>query len=299
MNDRKHICKIAAMSLLIGAGSVNPVQSADFIPQDVAPTCEITASEFSSWKDKGNTFQPADGLTFNDTKICTFYKWSWQTFLWLTSERNGNFVFNSDTFFDVDGNGDMTQDGNFSLRSEKFDAVAQAGSDGVLLDQNSSLVYYGVHVNNHFAYLMEGLANGDIHLDQYPDNWNEMQQVLTYESRHGDPGSDPRPMVMEIKTSWVKLQDSETDKHLTITGLVPDYHKDSNCTWTWNQKQMKKVTLGLVGMHVVATVKGHPEMVWSTFEHNDNAPNNTYFYYKNTVAPENIVQVDSKRQVRN
>jgi len=31
-------------------------------------------------------------------------------------------------------------------------------------------------------------------------------------------------------------------------------------------------TVALVGMHVVGLVQGHPEFIWSTFEHVDNAP---------------------------
>jgi len=34
-------------------------------------------------------------------------------------------------------------------------------------------------------------------------------------------------------------------------------------------------------MHVVGTVKGHPEMVWATFEHVNNAPNEAYPYTNN------------------
>ena len=36
--------------------------------------------------------------------------------------------------------------------------------------------------------------------------------------------------------------------------------------------------MAMVGLHVVGSVKGHPEMVWATFEHIDNAPQNNYVY---------------------
>jgi len=43
--------------------------------------------------------------------------------------------------------------------------------------------------------------------------------------------------------------------------------------------------LALVGMHVVGSVKGHPEMIWSTFEHENNSPNNSFLCNKqNGVA---------------
>jgi hypothetical protein len=41
-------------------------------------------------------------------------------------------------------------------------------------------------------------------------------------------------------------------------------------------------------MHVVGTVKNHPEMVWATFEHVNTAPNGNYAY---TNAKGNVVTV--------
>jgi hypothetical protein len=41
---------------------------------------------------------------------------------------------------------------------------------------------------------------------------------------------------------------------------------------------MRTATLALLGVHVVGTSNGHPEMIWSTFEHFNNTPNGTYQY---------------------
>jgi hypothetical protein len=40
----------------------------------------------------------------------------------------------------------------------------------------------------------------------------------------------------------------------------------------------KEAELAMVGMHVVGSTKGHPEMIWATFEHIHNAPNGEYQY---------------------
>src|SRR5205085_269132 len=53
---------------------------------------------------------------FPNTPNCSFYQWSWQMFLWLTSPSpakygGGEHIFDSATFYDVsplDGNGDRT-----------------------------------------------------------------------------------------------------------------------------------------------------------------------------------------------
>jgi hypothetical protein len=36
--------------------------------------------------------------------------------------------------------------------------------------------------------------------------------------------------------------------------------------------------MALVGMHVVGSTAGHPEMIWATFEHKNNTPNAQYTY---------------------
>ena len=36
--------------------------------------------------------------------------------------------------------------------------------------------------------------------------------------------------------------------------------------------------MALVGVHIVGNVAGHPEMLWATFEHENNAPRDTYGY---------------------
>jgi len=37
-------------------------------------------------------------------------------------------------------------------------------------------------------------------------------------------------------------------------------------------------TVALVGIHVVGSTAGHPEMIWATFEHLGNTPNDAYSY---------------------
>jgi len=39
-----------------------------------------------------------------------------------------------------------------------------------------------------------------------------------------------------------------------------------------NPDKTQEVTVALVGFHIGGIVNGHPEMIWATFEHKDNAP---------------------------
>src|SRR5262249_17634970 len=101
---------------------------------------------------------------------------------------------------------------------------------------------------------------------------------------------DPKALVIELKTSWVETAKlANPASYVTLQAEVPVYTKTAT-KWT-PTKKTRQVTLALVGMHVVGTVKNHPEMVWATFEHVSTAPNGSYAYMnvkKNLVTvPQN------------
>ena len=81
------------------------------LPADVKPTCTVAPVEIASWFESKTVTangrgKPANSLTFPDKPNCSFFKWSWQMFLWLTSPPppsygGGTHVFNSPVFYDV------------------------------------------------------------------------------------------------------------------------------------------------------------------------------------------------------
>ncbi|MEQ8584889.1 MAG: hypothetical protein RLO01_05180 [Thalassobaculaceae bacterium] len=84
-------------------------------------------------------------------------------------------------------------------------------------------------------------------------------------------------MTVEMKTSWVDASTvADTSKYITQTHSVPIYNKLTADIWEPAGTETKE--LALVGMHIVAGVEGHPEMIWATIEHRNNAPNVTYPY---------------------
>ena len=60
------------------------------------------------------------------------------------------------------------------------------------------------------------------------------------------------PKTLEIKTSWA-IVPTGSNKHYTI-------------------KLKDDTTLGLVGMHMAIWTPKHPEMIWATWQHKENAP---------------------------
>jgi hypothetical protein len=96
---------------------------------------------------------------------------------------------------------------------------------------------------------------------------------------------------MELKTSWVDLATIPLDiqkEYITVRANVPTYDRSSDKKWTPAGKSQIK-TLALLGMHVVGSVKGHPEMIWATFEHRHNSPNLTYNYVDENGKTKTVV----------
>ncbi len=75
------------------------------------PTCAVTPQVFRSFFVSGivtlnGAVKPADSVNFPNTPNCSFYQWSFQMFLWLTSPDpipggGGGRVFDGPQFFDV------------------------------------------------------------------------------------------------------------------------------------------------------------------------------------------------------
>jgi hypothetical protein len=107
----KLVLATAAASLVVGVAYALSQQT---LPSDAGTTCAtaLTAAEFNTWFDAGvvslnGSVKPADSVHFPDIPNCTFYKWSEQMFLWLTSPAppryggGGGLIMNSSAFYDV------------------------------------------------------------------------------------------------------------------------------------------------------------------------------------------------------
>ena len=155
----------------------------------------------------------------------------------------------------------------------------QAGAGEVLEAQNGSLVYYSIMVNDVFAYFLTGAKTGGIlpAPTQFPTTNAQLNQVIAFAAAHGKTFPDPEALAIEIKTSWVEVAGlANPGSYITMTATIPTYDKTDPKLWV--QKGETTTQLALVGMHVVGSTAGHPEMIWGTFEHFGTAPNATYSY---------------------
>lgn len=164
----------------------------------------------------------------------------------------------------------------------------QAGTGGVLMAQTGSLIYYGIMVNDVYAYLLSGLDSNQISLTfpgQFPTTPNDLTQIVNFAQTHGVTFPDPNALAVEVKTAWVEASTlPNPSSYITMTATIPSYPTPAANPWTPNGS--KTVQLALVGMHVVGSTgtnsspigPGHPEMIWATFEHIGNTPLGTYSY---------------------
>ncbi|HSP16786.1 MAG TPA: hypothetical protein VLV78_18715 [Thermoanaerobaculia bacterium] len=155
----------------------------------------------------------------------------------------------------------------------------QAGSIGaVLLAQSNAVVYYTIAVNDVYAWFLTGMANGAINTNnQFPTTQADLDQIVNYAAKYGVTFPDPNALAIEAKMSWVDASTlPNPSNYITMPAVVPVYNTSSSQSWP--QSGTKPVTLALLGMHVVGSSNGHPELLWATFEHFGNTPNAAYQY---------------------
>lgn len=142
-----------------------------------------------------------------------------------------------------------------TLKTENttFNADTQAGSNAVLVDQKGQVVYYTAQINKVYY---------DFVVDK---GYYKLEAFLAA------PAATTFPVgTLETKSSWrIAAKDGKVfipDAAKTYYTVEGEVCKDNDC------KSLVPATMALVGLHVVGTVKDHPEMVWATFEHKANTP---------------------------
>ena len=168
----------------------------------------------------------------------------------------------------------------------------QAGGNGVLNSQQNSLIFYETLVNDVYAWYLTGrkTPNGIAPLyvpkqpatnGLFPTLPTDLQAIENFSKTHGGPPSFPdgNALAIEAKLSWVDASTlpNNAQGYITTQANVPTYNTGNPRDWVPNNSS-KLITVALVGVHIVGSAKGHPEMIWSTFEHVANTPLDAYAY---------------------
>ena len=267
-----------AITVLLLAGCRGPVGS----PSE-QPAGALVASDADCRADKAWIESPSqpDGSNFVPNSNCSFHQWSYQTFLWLVSKGPkgaGALVFegfaNPKDLFKAGRPGSypgraVGDSPRMLARMAKTSTAAdiedifQAGpGNKALIDQKGNVVYYANHLDQH--YWDFAVANRLYDLEV-------LQKI--------ERGLDFPVDALELKSSWriaqkngeVIIADAEK-RYFVVSTQVPKVEPNEKGILVEDWNHMIDARMALIGMHVTGIVKGHPEFIWATFEHVDNAP---------------------------
>ena len=194
---------------------------------------------------KRKTPAPKEGSTSvfgNNVTVsnCDFHQWSWQKFLWLTSDVSGNPLF-IENLIQVDNQTvPVTKTDNRIILSSSDNVQATGDilrTNKTFSTNNTSYdVYYSIHVDSSL--------------------YNSIQKYAPMDKSDYVDATFPVG-ALELKIAWVEVDAIDDTSSYFITSAV----LEGNDT-----------RIALLGMHVVGVVYNHPEFVWATFEHNDLVP---------------------------
>jgi hypothetical protein len=163
------------------------------------------------------------------------------------------------------------------------------------LAAGGSLVYYATIVNDVYAYFKTGVFDSKISATQFPTTGTDLSNITNYAALNGKTFPDPNALAIEVKSAWIAAAGlPNVNSYITMEATIPVYNPapppPSGTTTMVATGGQQTVKLALVGMHVVGSAKGHPEMIWSTFEHVANAPAATYSYINKSNATVTVQQ---------
>ena len=208
------------------------------------------------------------------TPDCAFHQWSWEAFVWATAlDAKGLPRFLSlptlGDLLDPSPRGVVLRQRPLKLGLRPFQAYdtpgfsEQAGAiveaDGnMLVAPNGYPVYASVHMNPaYFAVAKRNLiVNGGYQKQAANDFFAVGAAVFKATWLRLDPGQKPPAGAFTTQAEVPVLTVYRTKTTLTVAAT----------------KQTTTATVALVGLHVVGYTVNHPEFLWGTFEHKDNAP---------------------------
>ena len=214
---------------------------------------------------------PAPDATVAPGSNCDFHVWAWQTLLWMTQPGAGgkprflSFPNTAETFAPAG-----VSPANFVARavpkvltlaarvtksSDPFDSILQAGSSGVLIHRSGRAIYYSVN------------------FDPIYYNFIRTQKYFDPTIFEAAPADQNFPVgALEFKYAWRILAEGEDASGYYTQPADIELLIDQNGEVQTDPNQVRRVNVALIGIHVVGIVKDHPEFIWATFEHKDNAP---------------------------
>lgn len=251
----------------------NPSLADCMAPETGDPHAWLPSTPFPSY---------AEPLPHNQPD-CPFYVAAWQTFLYVTRpDADGNPAFlrypqirtvlapwatggrasEASAVLDLEPRKmEMANDPEnlvAAVGPEIAAGIEQAQLGGVLIDQAGNPIYYAIHFNYHFA------------------DFLERHDLLTKDAilRANESLSFDEPGIVEMKSAWKILTNADDrSAYIWKEATVPKLVVSDGKVAVDPGGGTRTVDVALLALHVAFTMEGHPEFVWSTFEHVDKAGN--------------------------
>jgi hypothetical protein len=198
---------------------------------------------------------------------CQFYRASWQNFLLATQPDADTGEIALQSYPTVDDLFQRTVP-RPAPRAWLGD-IKQAGGRQILIDQNGHPIYYGIHVNRAFA---------DFVRDNHLETAGAIRDARDDLYLPGD--------IVELKSAWQEVDDDDPSlpTYITTQALVSTLRQE-NGRILENHTAPRMITVRMLALHVAFTLPGHPELIWSTFEHTRGAPDASAEDGHRDVAP--------------
>jgi hypothetical protein len=143
--------------------------------------------------------------------------------------------------------------------------VTQAVTLAPVIDKNGNPLFYAIHMNDVIK---------DFFTDKHlltPVDLKKAEEDLRFQNLEFPVGS------IELKSAWQIVDSSSPppDSFFVTEAVVPWLKTDNNGRLVEDpsKKDPRRVTVALLGLHVVFVLQGHREFIWSTFEHVDSHQN--------------------------
>lgn len=238
-------------------------------PANAEDNCEIPAN----WVTDGVP-DPAIRANGDFNSFCHFHTWAWNAFLWSMEKVNDNtnilrfetFPTQEDTINASFGSKIGSEivlpilQPRAAKNDHPIDAVAQAGTFGIMVAQNKRAIYYSQYVDP------------QMYDEIIERNWNNAAGLAAE-----DPNARFEVGNIEYKAAWAIVdENSEIPGAYTRQAMVPKLvtvMKDGVPTIQVPENpEYIQETVALIGLHVVGWVKDHPEAIWATFSPRNIVP---------------------------
>jgi hypothetical protein len=209
-----------------------------------------------------------------------FVDWSWQKFLWLTSNTEDNVPVFMKELKQVNDFGEeikidslkkkglpssYIKDGKLPLILDLY----QQADATKLSSKSDSLVRYSIHANDGILEMFNSADASSI-ISQAAEMLKKRKFDSIRESKNQYPVG-----ATEIKIAWIKTSEVvDSTKTFNITAIVNQPNK--NLYENYNNAELQRMSM--IGFHIFTVTAEHPEGVWSTFDQRDLVPDRTSFH---------------------